>query len=484
MKKPLSDAQVELEAKAGYKPLAIESGIASLPFTELGDREFELLSYLLMKHEIEDGKHPSFTNVTLMQGVGERGRDCVLYDKETVCGVIQCKKITARISRPAAIKEMIKFLLFYLIDNALMPNPDGHKYILFVADDLSEPASTLFNSHVSEIEIEVKNGKFNDYVQQVVDEYESFLRFRGSPPVDNVLELFKKLSLSFVNSTDLTSRSYNYVNLISLFFKIVSIVDFAGADKLVRQAFDDYGVKYLTDDDLKSLQSRIGGIDKEHRVSLGMADFFGYSNEFFSYIKDGAFSAVLMSVAETQIILDDLVIKFSQKKINELILSEITEKLLKKGLIHPFSISIAAPYLTCRTNHVFFGEMTSNRLGTPHFMQGENKRDTFQSVAKEILNGSEKIMNGDFSNLAGTPEDIEFKLDIYKYIHQGFQTIADAEQQLQKDMQILQPALDEIENIVFKLISPKRTIIIKDTAFIDDTENLKKVFASLKSIER
>ncbi|WP_088244380.1 hypothetical protein [Enterobacter sichuanensis] len=483
MKKPLSDAQVELEAKAGYKPLAIESGIASLPFTELGDREFELLSYLLMKHEIEDGKHPDFTNVTLMQGVGERGRDCVLYDKETICGVIQCKKVTARISRPAIIKEMIKFLLFYLLDNSLMPNPDGHKYILFVADDLSEPASTLFNSHAYEIEKEVKNGKFNDYVQQVTDEYESFLKFRDNPPVDNVLALFKKLSLSFVNSTDLTSRSYNYVNLISLFFKTVSIVDFAGADRLIRQAFDDYGVKYLTDDDLKSLQSRIGGIDKEHRVSLGMADFFGYSNEFFSYIKDGAFKAVLMSIAETQRILDDLVIKFSQSKINELILSEITEKLLRKGLIHPFSVSIAGPYLTYRTHHAFFGEMISNRLGIPHFIQGTNKSDVFQAVAKEILDSSEQVMNGDYSNLAGTPEDIEFKIDIYNYIHQGFQTIADAEKQLQKDMQILQPVLDEIENIVFKLISPKRTIILKDIAFIDNTENLKKVIESIKSIE-
>jgi len=51
----VKDTQIELEAQAGYKPLAIESGITILPLSELGDREFELLVYSLIKQVDRSG---------------------------------------------------------------------------------------------------------------------------------------------------------------------------------------------------------------------------------------------------------------------------------------------------------------------------------------------------------------------------------------------------------------------------------------------
>ena len=69
MIKEISEEQIEIEAKSGYRPFAIESGITLLPLSELGDREFELLSYMLLKREIEEGLHSNISSISLMQGV-------------------------------------------------------------------------------------------------------------------------------------------------------------------------------------------------------------------------------------------------------------------------------------------------------------------------------------------------------------------------------------------------------------------------------
>lgn len=137
MRKKISDEQIKIESEAGFKPLTIESGIALLPFSELGDREFELLSYLLVQEEINNSKYSNIDGISLMQGVSERGRDCVLYNQGKVAGLIQCKKYTGRLTKPQALKEIIKFLLFATLDESLLPDPDNFEYKLYVSNDLT-----------------------------------------------------------------------------------------------------------------------------------------------------------------------------------------------------------------------------------------------------------------------------------------------------------------------------------------------------------
>ncbi|HBE9116851.1 TPA: hypothetical protein KNG88_002541 [Citrobacter braakii] len=479
----INDEQIEKEAAAGFKPRALDSGITSLPFAELGDREFELLSYLLMKQEIDDGKHSDFTKVALMQGVGERGRDCILYKGDEICGLIQCKKLAGRISRPMLLKEIIKFILFYLLDKSLIPNPKKFKYILFAANDLSEPALMLLNSHIKEINSEVSKGDFAAYVQQVSNEYESFLKFRINPPTKDVLKIFKSISLSYSNCVDLTSRIYYYSKLTSLFFKTVSIIDIDTADKQMRKALDDYGVRFLTDDDLKIIQKRIGGIDEDHRVRMGIADFFGFSREFFKYIKGDKFKEIMELIAKTHSLLDEHIIIFTQNKIHELIQSEITIKLLHTGKIHQYSISVAAPYLFQCVTHAFMEKTLSTRFLPDSFLKKINKKETMNNIIIKILHDSDLVMKGDYSHLAGTNDDIKFKLGLYEYIHNGFNNISDAERQLQKDLPTIHPILDEIEKEITMLISPQRTIIINDTSFIDNDEEFKKIINGLIALQ-
>ncbi|MFV8646195.1 hypothetical protein, partial [Ralstonia pseudosolanacearum] len=95
---PTSQTQAELEPN--YRPTIVESHFSTLPLHLLGDRQFELLSYSLLKNEISSGKLPGVDDIAIMQGVGERGRDCILYFESNVRGLVQCKKYEARLTKP------------------------------------------------------------------------------------------------------------------------------------------------------------------------------------------------------------------------------------------------------------------------------------------------------------------------------------------------------------------------------------------------
>ncbi len=68
----INDEQVKIEADASYRPFYMDSTFTSLPFGELGDREFELLSYLLLKEEINNSELPEYDHIALMQ----QGTEC------------------------------------------------------------------------------------------------------------------------------------------------------------------------------------------------------------------------------------------------------------------------------------------------------------------------------------------------------------------------------------------------------------------------
>lgn len=94
-------------------PAVIGSGY---PYSQLpNSRSFEELLFLLFKQEIDQGEWKNqFDAVDLMQGVREKGRDCVLRFKGAAVGLIQCKhskNSNGRLGKNDCLKEIIKFLL-------------------------------------------------------------------------------------------------------------------------------------------------------------------------------------------------------------------------------------------------------------------------------------------------------------------------------------------------------------------------------------
>lgn len=484
MKRKISEEQIKIEAKSGYRPLAIDSGITLLPISELGDREFELLAYFLVKAEINNSKYSHITDIALMQGVSERGRDCVLYKNAIVTGLIQCKKYQSRITKPQVLKEILKFLLFSHIDNSILPNPEDFEYNLYISSDLTEPALLLFHSYKNEIENEIKSKNIERYLESIIEEFESFYLYKNNIPISYIYDMLRKITIRYSNINSLTERIYNNSNILDTFFNIKKVIDLESADKLIRSALDDYGLKYLTDDDLISIKNRIGSTKKENRVNLGFVDFFGYSKDFFKFIKGKGFNEVVNSVSTVNIILDKLQLDFITSKIHEEILIEITNGLLKEEKIHVFSVSIAAPYLVKRLSiKIVKKTMSSETLKTSYPEFSRSKSELISEIAEILFNTSERVMNKDYGELVGTPEDIQFKIRIFEHIHHGFNSIDDAKYTFSKDIKVIQPVLDKIEDRIGNFLSEERSVIIKSSDFLDDKNEVEKFANTIKEIE-
>ncbi|SAD69869.1 Uncharacterised protein [Enterobacter cloacae] len=483
MNKTISDEQIENEASVGYKPPVVDAGFTELPFSELGDREFELLMYLLFKDEISNNTQQSFSSISLMQGVGERGRDCILFKDGIVAGVIQCKKLKARITRPATIKEIIKFLLFAHLDPSLLPDATSFEYKLCVAFDLAETTLNLFNKHPHEINIEVSNGLFANYVQQVIEEYESFKELRDKPPTDAVIDSFKKIKLTYENSTSLTSKLYENTSLLSKFFKIITVIDLNSTDKLIRQAFEDYGVKLLTDEDLIELKDRISQVNSENRFSLGFVDFFGLNVDFFKYLKGDKFESLMKLSMSLISEVDKHVMLFAREKIHEFTLKEITFKLLNTGKIHPFSVQVAPPYLFAKiSNYLFKDHILKSLYPNDSPFRAQTNEQLIDFVSAGILASSEKILNGNTSEIAGSPEIVRAKILMYEQMHSGINNINEARGILSHDVKTLLPALEMIFENLKCLVQPERTIVLKDTLFLNDRQKTMRMLTNLNKI--
>jgi len=480
----IAKEQIENELLGTYKPLTIESGITSFPFSDLSDREFELLSYLLMKEKIEAKSFKDFTDIALMQGVAERGRDCTLYKNGTISGLIQCKKYQARVTKPQLLKELIKFALFAIKDCKILPNREDFKYFIFVSYDLTEPALTLIKSYKSEIKNEILENSFISYVEDVVKEYESFSQFLISLPIQDIRDILVKIEVDYYNSTDLSRELNSNIKIAQSFFKILSVIDIENADNVIRKALDDYGLKMLTDNDLKLLQERIGKIEDKDRINLGFVDFFGYSAEFFKFIKGKELEKLLKNIVEVSIILNKQQLEFIQAQIHEQIFEKITIELLSRGEIHVFSVGIAAPYLFNRLSlKVISKTMPQTMLPDIYPYSKLTKKELINEISSQLYESSEKVMNRDYSRLAGDAETVNFKINLYEHMHIGLNNIDDAKKVFERDIKILLPVLDEIEKNISKLIPEDKTVVIKDGSFFDNELDISLLKKTLNKIE-
>src|SRR5690606_10033131 len=88
-----------------------------LDFNSLTDREFEEVVYHYFKDQISKGFYKGiYDKSELSSGVGERGADILLFLQGKINGVIQCKKYKSNIGVNLILSEVIKLLLYHIIE--------------------------------------------------------------------------------------------------------------------------------------------------------------------------------------------------------------------------------------------------------------------------------------------------------------------------------------------------------------------------------
>ncbi len=215
------------------KPMALAN--QPYPYHNVSsDRRFEELIYTIYKKKSENdtiyaAKHDA---IKLMQGVGESGRDCVLYKNSIANGTIQCKKYNARISRPECATEIIKFVLFSMLDKTLLPNLNDFTYYFVASADFSGPASTLLDDFAKNILAETDLQK---WTEEVIKQYKAFTGLVYTNIETALKKTLGSLKVERIIPRDLDielNQAYAK-EIITLFFEVRTVMDSRTVDQLL-----------------------------------------------------------------------------------------------------------------------------------------------------------------------------------------------------------------------------------------------------------
>ncbi|MBG9468753.1 hypothetical protein ABE55_19845 [Bacillus thuringiensis] len=217
-----SSDEIEKEKKDyTKKPIVYKNG-TGFPYNDLTDRGFEVLLYSLYKEEIKSEElKTQFDLINLMQGTGERGRDCTLHFKGKVVGVIQCKKYIKRVGKSEVAKEIIKFVLHYILDKKLIENPKNFSYYFAVSNDFTEPALELLNSFNSQIYIEEN---FELWTTEVIENYKAFKDMSLDTIREELKNILKLIKVHKITANDLNIKLKKHSDLIGSFFEVEKVI--------------------------------------------------------------------------------------------------------------------------------------------------------------------------------------------------------------------------------------------------------------------
>jgi len=213
---------------ADFLDKAPVSGVGGFIYNLLpSDRRFEELIYTIYKQKIKNDEdwNNLFDDIYLTVASGDSGADCILYKNGKARGVIQCKKYSENLTRPEVAKEILKFVLYTIVDKSLMPEPANFHYYFSVSKGFTKPAMDLIANFYEEIFTEEKiEDWFNDFKRK----YSATLKDLNFPEIKaELFSKFKLLKIQKLIPQDLDTelnKEYN-IEMCSLFFKIRLVTD-------------------------------------------------------------------------------------------------------------------------------------------------------------------------------------------------------------------------------------------------------------------
>ena len=198
-------------------------------------RRYEELVYSIHKKKVENEKtwKELYDDIALMQGVGEKGRDCVLYKDGIIKGLIQCKKYENRISKPDCLKEILKFVLYSFFDPLVLPDPNHFTYYFVVSEGFSGPAADYLDKFNDEI---IKEPELENWFNELKSKYNASL---GSLDYKTIYaDLLKKLAAIKVRKVvpqdlDIELSAPYCQSIIPIFFEVRTVTDNSRIDQLI-----------------------------------------------------------------------------------------------------------------------------------------------------------------------------------------------------------------------------------------------------------
>ncbi len=221
--KRITDSEItETLSKVSQKPTAFSG--QNFPFTDLNDRTFEILLYQIFKLRIETNDftlNEKFDDVFLMQGIGERGRDCFLTKKGKNVGLIQCKQVKNNLTKPDIIREILKFVLHYLVDKSLISDINNFNYFFAVSKGFAETSINLF----ADFNKKIKSEDLKKYCEELKLKYKSLSLIDYEINKNEINKVLSKINVKPIIPSDLNKFLIEHDTIIKNFFKVLTVTD-------------------------------------------------------------------------------------------------------------------------------------------------------------------------------------------------------------------------------------------------------------------
>jgi hypothetical protein len=210
----------------------------SYPYSVLDDRRFEELHYSIGKLRIEKGDWKGqFDEINLLQGVGERGRDCSLHLDGKSLGLIQCKHSIAsgnRIPRPECAREIIKFVLHYLLDNKLIDDPKNFTYWFAVSFGFNEKAKDLLDDFNKEI---LKQKELKDWTEAVINANKELNHLKYADIESKLKTVLGSITVKKIlpQDLDVLLNTDGFQSIVKTFFDVSVVIESEPVEKLTEE---------------------------------------------------------------------------------------------------------------------------------------------------------------------------------------------------------------------------------------------------------
>lgn len=444
------------------------------PFNLLTDRQFECLLQdlarsLKFKGDEQFGK---FDSAILMQGVGERGRDCALVRNGKHVGAIQCKRYQGRVSKPDAAREIIKFCLHAMLDKDLAPDPSDFKYVFASSSGFTEPANLLLAGFADLIS---KEGELLNWTREVASEFKAFEKTDLSKIQSDLLSILEAIDVYPISFNELNTLLADQAEIIQKYFSVRMVVDHAQVASLSEKL--DGLTRTLGDDDTRRLLDSLNAVPKDQRADFGLFSIWGYPEEFLKNLASGdQLRTVGRALIEAKGQLDQVYLDHLKQRAEE----EVLAVLASPPHFSTITRSAAAPYVA--------GQMlmrwSANQQGNTIIrIMGSNAfRSDARSVRQQVLQLGEAYLANDWSMVVGDAELLALKKLIIADIYRSFASLKEMEDTFDREWPLLEARLNPLLARLETEVPTSTTVVVGNMKWFDNFDRVKEVFSKANSL--
>jgi len=269
------------------EPKPVDPGGDALPFEQIEDRRFEVLTYRVQCADLDDRGH----RVRLMQGSGERGRDVLIYDDTgRLKRIVQCKNYRDRITRPLLVRELLKLAFHAHLDPTII-DATTIGYELWCPGGLTEPAAKLVDTWPRGWTEELLGPE----AVKVLRNYAAFDEINWGNAKGFVTDRFaQQVKVVHLDRTTITARVRKHADIYAAFFEGKLVMEKEHVEvvfeDVLRRVMGDQA-RYLQDADARHILDRITSFPQDERLVFNNAMVMGLRAELVARFRRDEYEA-------------------------------------------------------------------------------------------------------------------------------------------------------------------------------------------------